>query len=138
MTEHDASAPAVRTVIRNCRAGSRCDRQWDDLIDTGRPKVRECPECGKEVDRVCSRVELAMSVQGGRVVCMPQDLLDRKPPVAPPRPAVVPPPATPGVRPLLAGGRPGVQRDPIEIPTFIRRQEGWANVPRNRNNPTES
>ena len=36
-------------VIRNCRIGFKCERDWDDLTDRGLRNSRYCSDCKQEV-----------------------------------------------------------------------------------------
>lgn len=36
-------------VIRNCRIGYKCERDWDDLTDRGLRNSRYCSDCKQEV-----------------------------------------------------------------------------------------
>ena len=64
--------------IRNCRVKYECDTQWIDMKETGRPNVRICETCSKEVHFVRNRVELALAIQNGLCVCVPPDIFDNK------------------------------------------------------------
>lgn len=52
--------------------------QWNDLKETGRPQVRFCEVCSKEVQFVKNRTELALAIQNGLCVCVPHDIFDKQ------------------------------------------------------------
>ena len=64
--------------IRNCRFKYECDMHWNDLKETGRPHVRFCETCSKEVHFVKNRIELALAIQNGLCVCVPHDIFDQQ------------------------------------------------------------
>lgn len=64
--------------IRNCRFKYECDMHWNDLKETGRPNVRFCETCSKDVHFVRNRVDLALAIQKGLCVCVPHDIFDKQ------------------------------------------------------------
>lgn len=71
-------ASVVEPKIRNCRFKFECDMHWNDLKETGRPHIRFCETCSKEVHFVKNRIELALAIQNGLCVCVPHDIFDKQ------------------------------------------------------------
>lgn len=54
--------------IRNCRFAFKCDKKWNDLIETEDSDIRFCNGCEKEVHFCADDDELARSVKLNRCV----------------------------------------------------------------------
>jgi len=121
----------VEPKIRNCRFKYECDMHWNDLKETGRPQVRFCPTCSKEVHFVRNRTELALAIQNNLCVCVPHDIFEKQEKAhIRSAPKSIPDPdgrprffeVTTG---LLGVARPsdgGKARDLTEIPAWLRKQ----------------
>lgn len=51
-----------------CEMDFNCPKQWDELISTTDPLVRDCDECGKPVHFIDSQEELEKAAANGQCV----------------------------------------------------------------------
>ncbi len=61
-------------VIRNCRIGYKCEREWDDLIDRGPKNSRYCSDCKQEVVRCNTVKQLKNALLMNSCVAIPVDV----------------------------------------------------------------
>jgi len=117
--------------IRNCRFKYECDMHWNDMKETGRPNVRFCEACSKEVHFVRNRVELALAIQNHLCVCVPHDIFDKQEKAhIRSAPKTIPDPGgdrrffqvTTGIPVVPKPGDATKVRDDIEIPAWLRKQ----------------
>ena len=54
--------------IRNCKFAFKCDKKWEDLIETNEDEIRFCDSCEREVHFCADDEELAYSVRLNRCV----------------------------------------------------------------------
>lgn len=62
-------------LIRNCRIGYKCDRDWDDLIDRGLKNSRYCSDCKQEVIRCVTVKQLKNALAMNSCVAIPVESL---------------------------------------------------------------
>jgi hypothetical protein len=62
-------------VIRNCRIGFKCERDWSDLTDRGNKKSRYCTECKQEVILCKTVKQLKYALSINACVAIPVDTL---------------------------------------------------------------
>jgi len=62
-------------VIRNCRIGYKCGRDWDDLIDRGLKNSRYCSDCKQEVVRCTTVKQLKNALAINACVAIPIESL---------------------------------------------------------------
>jgi len=67
--------------IRNCPWGYRCERTWEDLIQTDDRSVRFCDRCQKGVHNCETLKSLANNVALNRCVNFPLRLISPKEPL---------------------------------------------------------
>jgi len=62
-------------VIRNCRIGFKCEREWDKLIDKGFKKSRYCADCKQEVVLCKTVKQLKSALAMNSCVAIPVETL---------------------------------------------------------------
>lgn len=62
-------------VIRNCRIGYKCERDWDDLMDRGLKNSRYCNDCKQEVVRCITVKQLKSALAMNACVAIPVESL---------------------------------------------------------------
>ena len=66
-------------VIRNCRIGYKCERDWEDLIDRGLKNSRYCSDCKQEVVRCTTVKQLKNALAMNSCVAIPIESLGGSP-----------------------------------------------------------
>lgn len=59
-------------VIRNCRIGYKCERDWDDLTDNGTKNTRYCSDCKQSVVRCTTVKQLKKALALNQCVAIPE------------------------------------------------------------------
>ncbi len=61
------------TELTKCDLSLTCERKWEELQNTGDPKVRYCGKCTRGVFAVRTRAELTVASAVGRCVALTDD-----------------------------------------------------------------
>ena len=66
-------------LIRNCRIGYKCERNWGDLVDRGLKNSRYCGDCKQEVVRCVTVKQLKNALAMNSCVAIPVEALGEIP-----------------------------------------------------------
>lgn len=71
MRSNESDDKMSDSQLRNCKLAFKCDARWDDLVLTGRSKVRFCNDCQQEVHRCETDEELLQAIRSNLCVAIP-------------------------------------------------------------------